>query len=288
MHYFEVKRVQKVIAFLHMIISHLDAQKSVEEKFRVICNQKDVFHHLFYENNRIDPTLIIAFDVEKIGSIIDTIEVCANVASYTNETMCSQRNFIRMIELRIRLQSIIDSLESYIRGNGFRIFYAWQSDIANKSNRNFIENSLDTAISNVNKTLNLFLSKDKDTKGETGSPDISEVIFSKINRSLAFVADISFVNNKEEGKKFKGLPNANVMIEYGYAAAVLGEENIITVFNKATGNVEDIPFDIKKNRVMFYDYDVSMEDSIKVEEKNKLTSNLSKAIGDICRNRLGV
>ena len=109
MHYLEVKRVRKIISFLRMIISHLDAHKSGEEKFRVICNQKDVFHHLFYENNRIDPTLIIAFDVEKIGSIIHTIEVCAQAASYANEEMRSPRISISMIALRISLQSIIYS-----------------------------------------------------------------------------------------------------------------------------------------------------------------------------------
>ena len=288
MHYWKVKRLQKLIAFLRMIISHFDREKNVEGKFRVISSQSDVFQHLFYENNRIDPMLTLAFDVDKLGHVIHAIEVCAQPTGYVNEEIHSRRAYISTLNLRICLQLIVDSLESYIRGGGFRIFYAWQSDISNKSNRNFIENSLDAAIINVNSLLDLPLFKDKDTKGETGSPDISEVIFNKINRSMAFVADISFVNEKEEGTKFKGLPNANVMIEYGYAVAVLGEENIITVFNRATGNVDDIPFDIKQNRMMFYNYDQSMGECVKKQEKENLINDLSKAIEGICRNRLGM
>lgn len=47
-------------------------------------------------------------------------------------------------------------------------------------------------------------------------------------------------------------PNANVLIELGYAIATVGWNRIILVFNEASGDVTDLPFDINQQRVARY------------------------------------
>ena len=286
MNYIEAKRIQQAIAFLHLVIDDVDEQNDGVGVLNVISDRRNTFYHLFYENRHIDYILTFAFDVRQMGRVIETLDVCAFATSSLNDYILTDRIKMKCLDFKMNLHYIKDCLESYMRGDSFKIFYAWQSDINSRSNRNFIESSLDKAIKAVNKSLKLGLAKDRDTKGETGSPDIAEVIFNKINRSLAFVADISFVNEIIKDDKHKGLPNANVMIEYGYAMAVLGAENIITVFNSATGNINDIPFDIKQNRMMIYNYDISKGDGKEIKEQ--MVQNLTKAIEEICKNRLKI
>jgi len=64
----------------------------------------------------------------------------------------------------------------------YTIFYSWQSDLPNSTNRGFIETCLEKVLKNV-KDINPFsleLSLDRDTKHETGTPDILESIYTKI------------------------------------------------------------------------------------------------------------
>ena len=76
------------------------------------------------------------------------------------------------------------------------IFFSWQSDLPNNSNRGFIENCIVQAIKVINKKYDcvLEISIDKDTINETGTPDIINTIFSKIDKSKIFIADISIIN----------------------------------------------------------------------------------------------
>ena len=73
------------------------------------------------------------------------------------------------------------------------VFYSWQSDLSTKTNKYFIRDSLKKAIKEINKdvAIKLEIRFDQDTKGVTGSPDISQVIFDKITHSDIFVGDIS-------------------------------------------------------------------------------------------------
>ena len=62
------------------------------------------------------------------------------------------------------------------------VFYSWQSDLPNTSNRSFIENILDAVAKNmVDAEGKPMIVVDRDTKGVPGSPDISQAILSKID-----------------------------------------------------------------------------------------------------------
>lgn len=105
------------------------------------------------------------------------------------------------------------------------IFYSWQSDLPGSDTRNIIQDSIKDAIRLLRNTVDI--EADRDTKGEYGSPDIAQTIFSKIDACDIFIADVSAVcqyeviDNKGEIKK-KYMPNSNVMLELGYAAHAVG------------------------------------------------------------------
>ncbi len=152
------------------------------------------------------------------------------------------------------------------------IFYSWQSDLISKYNRNFIEESIKKALQNLNKSEDYIveLNLDRDTKGEAGTPDIINTIFKKISNSNIFICDISIINYDSKNKK---TPNPNVLLELGYAAAILGWENIICVYNKSYGEVENLPFDLKFRRPILYHYDESNQ-----KDKDSLIKQIEKAI----------
>lgn len=163
-----------------------------------------------------------------------------------------------------------------------RIFYSWQSDLPNNTNRGFIENALEKAISEINSddsfTMIPFL--DRDTAGLTGSPDISATIFNKIDDSSVFVCDVSIINGISDG--VRSTPNPNVLIELGYAVSKLGWSNIILIINDAYGGVELLPFDLRGRKVLVYTID--SETSDKSTERKKVSSILKKAVGEILSN----
>ena len=108
------------------------------------------------------------------------------------------------------------------------IFYSWQSDLPNATNRGFIQDALEGAAAAItsDSTVEIEPVVDRDTQGVPGSPDISSTIFSKITSADAFVADVSFIP-KTEGRP---TPNPNVLIELGYALRAIGHENVVLVF----------------------------------------------------------
>jgi hypothetical protein len=151
------------------------------------------------------------------------------------------------------------------------IFYSWQSDRPNNTNRGFIENALQKAIKTLKKDeLNLEVAIDRDIMNSTGSPDIVNTLFEKIDRCQVFVADISFIN--EDGKL---TPNPNVLLELGYAAKCIGWKNIICVFNKSHGRPEQLPFDLRFRSPLQYEVTV---DGPKAEEKDVLAKKLHDAL----------
>jgi hypothetical protein len=136
------------------------------------------------------------------------------------------------------------------------IFYSWQSDLPNKTNRSFIQEALEKAIREISRDTDLEnadrpetetqLELDKDTKGVTGSPPIVETILGKIEKATIFVPDLTFVCSSDK----RHTPNPNVLIEYGYALKVLGHSRIIPIMNEAYGKVNEysLPFDMKHLR----------------------------------------
>lgn len=132
------------------------------------------------------------------------------------------------------------------------VFYSWQSDSPNSVNRGFVGDCLERALKDVrgDEELRLDPCLDRDTSGVPGSPDIAATIFEKIGAADIFVADVTFIDPPDNRRR---TPNPNVMVELGYAAARLGWDRIICVFNRASGKLDDLPFDIRPRRVRSYD-----------------------------------
>lgn len=71
----------------------------------------------------------------------------------------------------------------------YNIFYSWQSDLPNNTNRSFIEDCIKKAIRKIkfSSDMKVYVDYDRDTLGVTGSPDICETIFNKIDRTDIFI-----------------------------------------------------------------------------------------------------
>lgn len=131
------------------------------------------------------------------------------------------------------------------------IFYSWQSDLPGAETRNFIQSCIDAAVKTLKDTV--YVEANRDTRGNYGSPDITNVIFEKIQQCDIFVADVSIINSEhyelnENGEYVqiqKLSPNPNVLLELGYAAGVIGWENIICIANEDYGNANCMPFDLE-------------------------------------------
>lgn len=161
-----------------------------------------------------------------------------------------------------------------------KIFYSWQSDLPNKSNRGFISDALDKAIKQLKADDSFAMTPflDRDTQDELGSPDIVHTIFNKIEGSDVFVCDISFINNDLKGAT-RLVPNPNVILELGYAIGTLGWKKIILVMNTHFGGTEYLPFDLRGRRVLTYHLDP--ESVNKAEVRNKVSTIFTESIKGI-------
>ncbi|MBF4491532.1 hypothetical protein IR010_03195 [Flavobacterium sp. MR2016-29] len=155
------------------------------------------------------------------------------------------------------------------------IFYSWQSDLPNSTNRGFIGKCLEEAISTLNEDLSIDAVMDRDTKNVIGTPDIASSIFNKIDNANIFVADVSFINADSSGKK---CPNPNVLIELGYASKALGWDKIICVFNNQYGKIEELPFDLRFRRPISYSV---LNSSNKTKDRKVLTNIFKDALQGI-------
>lgn len=166
--------------------------------------------------------------------------------------------------------------------NPFTVFYCWQSDLDNATNRSFIQKALESAIKELNQddSVNLEVEIDRDTLNVPGAPDINTAILSKIDHSHAFVADVSIIN--QDVPKGRPAPNPNVLLEFGYALRSRGDARIVLVLNTAFGGPELLPFDLSHRRVLSYN---SPDDaSERTPERKELSRALLKAIRSIMEN----
>lgn len=152
------------------------------------------------------------------------------------------------------------------------IFFSWQSDLPNKTNRNWIENSIKLALKKMNQDspYSLITEIDRDTKGVLGSPDIVDSILTKIDKCGLFIADISIINSSLNGKR---TPNPNVLFELGYAVKCLGWDRVICVFNSDFGDVSELPFDLRNRRILTYE-------TSNISETRKKLADIFKQIID--------
>lgn len=166
-----------------------------------------------------------------------------------------------------------------------KIFYSWQSDLPGSDTRNLIQDSIKDTVRILRDTVEI--DADRDTKGEYGAPDIVQTIFSKIDECDIFIADVSAVceyhpldkdgNLKEETKL---TPNPNVLMELGYAAHVVGWENIICVINTDYGDPQRMPFDIAHRRLTPY----SLKSKTKGEVKRSIRDIIQGTVENLVDN----
>ena len=159
------------------------------------------------------------------------------------------------------------------------IFNSWQSDLPNNKNRGFIENALQKARKRVledNRNISE-IEIISDSRGEEGTPDLVESIFSKIDSCDIFVADISIINPNAESRV---TPNPNVLIELGYAARTLGWNKIICVFNAEYSQVEKLPFDIRTRKPLIYDTS-NPQKSGKIELSKMIAASINEIFNNV-------
>lgn len=167
----------------------------------------------------------------------------------------------------------------------FKIFYSWQSDLPGNQTRNLIQNSINNAVKVMRDTVEI--QADRDTKGEFGSPDIVQTIFTKIDECDLFIADVSIVNNyrahDEDGnllEEVRTTPNPNVLLELGYAAKTLGWDRVICIVDTDFGDLSELPFDIRHRRLTPY----SLDGKSKADVKHELTGIIVATIVDLLKN----
>lgn len=155
------------------------------------------------------------------------------------------------------------------------IFYSWQSDLPNSTNRGFIQVALENAAKAIREDDSIQVEPvvDRDTAGVPGSPDIAATIFDKIEKCDAFVCDVSITNTGTGGRP---TPNPNVLIELGYAIKKLGWQRIIMVMNTAFGAVPNLPFDLRMKRVLPYDLQNGQQE--KASERKRLSATFEQAL----------
>src|SRR5690348_7440379 len=131
------------------------------------------------------------------------------------------------------------------------IFYSWQSDLPNVTNRTLIEQALKKAARTLrhDPTISVEPVIERDTAGVAGAPAIQTTIFNRIERAQVFVGDVSIIN---QGSALRLTPNPNVLVELGYALKALGEGRLILVLNEAFGVAETLPFDLRFRRLLRY------------------------------------
>jgi hypothetical protein len=166
------------------------------------------------------------------------------------------------------------------------VFFSWQSDRPTKEGRNLIERALTAALERISKDIQVDerphdLVLDKDTKDTPGSPPIFDTIISKIDRAAVFVPDLTFVAQRQNGEPF---PNANVLIEYGYALKSIGHNRIVALMNTAYGKPkrETMPFDLSHHRYPIqYDVPENAPDEERRAQRDQLSKTLESAIREV-------
>lgn len=118
-----------------------------------------------------------------------------------------------------------------------KIFWSWQSDTPGSIGRHFVRTALLEAIAELKQPEDI----DKPTTADNresmhldqdrqdrGSPDLANLIFSKIEKAAVFVADVTPVatipaqNERPEKRNI----NPNVAIELGFALHALTDDEL--------------------------------------------------------------
>lgn len=149
-----------------------------------------------------------------------------------------------------------------------KVFYSWQSDLPNETNRGAIRDALRGAKKNLKEKVDFTV--DEATRDKPGSPNIPLTILEKIRTADVFVADVTTVTGRRAGKR--PCPNPNVIFELGYAAAHLGWDRIVLLSNISISPLKDLPFDFDRHRAMTYEMTPPPSDQAKKALLNKIAT----------------
>lgn len=236
---------------------------------------RDAAFDLFYDGENLRKEFLNLIPVSELATVRYTMDILKTISSFYVDEWSGYRGSIKeqvLLENIDKIEKIMQK-ELSIRSN-FTIFYSWQCDSDKKFNRNFIENCLSNAINRINKVIDYTLILDKNTIGESGSPDIVNVILNKIDMAIGFVADITPIVCLKE----KYLSNSNIMLELDYALSSLSDERVILICNTSKCRLNDLPFDLGLKRIVSYEYDEESDANKAKNQKEKLENTLYEAI----------
>ena len=170
----------------------------------------------------------------------------------------------------------------------FNVFYSWQSDTPYAVNRDLIKEAATDAVERIRNDAIIQESPrlDQDTKGVPGMPELAATIFRKIDNCGIFLADVTFVASTAScvPKNAKKVPNPNVLLELGYAAAKVGWERIICVMNTFYGKPRDQIFDIRHRRYPFC-FKADPENTVQDEGvQRQLSEDIEGALRTLANN----
>ncbi len=157
----------------------------------------------------------------------------------------------------------------------FDVFYSWQSDLP--ETKQYISDCLNSIAKGQFGGHKIKISRD--ARNSNGSVSLTDTLFKKINQSAVFIADLTIINANSDGRK---CCNPNVLIELGYAINNLGVENIVILFDTKYGKVEDLPFDIRQNKIIKFNSDNTskvLQTALK-REISQIISQINPTIND--------
>lgn len=130
-----------------------------------------------------------------------------------------------------------------------QIFFSWQSDVAPNATTRAIRQAATAAAATATEKHGELVNVVEATSNSPGSPYIPGELARKIQNSDIFIGDITTIVQLADGKS---LPNPNVTFELGLAAAHLGWDRIILLFNECVARFEKLPFDFGSHRISRY------------------------------------
>jgi hypothetical protein len=130
-----------------------------------------------------------------------------------------------------------------------RIFFSWQSDIGQDATTRAIRQAVAQAVAAMITKHGSQVVPDEATSNVAGSPYIPGKLAEKIQHSDIFICDVTSIAVSRGGKS---LPNPNVTFELGLAAAHLGWERVVMLFNEELAEFKNLPFDFDRHRISKY------------------------------------
>lgn len=157
-----------------------------------------------------------------------------------------------------------------------KVFFSWQSDVAQNATTRGLRTAIAAAATDLTAKTDETVETDEATRDVPGSPYIPGKLAEKIRKSDIFIADITAISVTEDGKS---IPNPNVTFELGLAAAHLGWDRVIMMFNESVAKFENLPFDFDRHRIT--KYKMAEAGKLNVGEQKRLLKLVTVAIETI-------